>query len=207
MALPATDNFSGTNDQPITTSGNWGAGPTDSGCTYYTNWAYGGSHPGVNYWTADAFSNDQYSKIKLVAATIPAYSGVTVRHSNSVRTHYLFYTVSGTTFQLYKRINGSYTQIGSDYSINYVQNAYIELSISGTTLTPSYNGVAQSTQTDSAIDAGAAGIFISGTLADDWEGGDVAAGGNTYTASGALTASGAVSRGHCEFNRTQSGAL
>ncbi len=82
---------------------------------------------------------------------------------------------------LQKCVNNTTTKLGSTYSRTLTDGDTIKLEVSGTTLTPYHNGTALATQDDSSLSAGYAGLYIAGAGGsfpmDDWEGGNVAAGG------------------------------
>jgi hypothetical protein len=178
MSLPATDNFNRTDANPI--GGNWTtitgfeAGQISSN-RYAPN--QGGSYEGGSFWNADVFAKDQYSQAK--AATIYTYSRVAVRIASGAKTLYFWgYYNPANVQKMEKVVAGVFTQIGSDYSISLNTNDLLKLRIEGTTLTPSVNGVDQTTQTDSAIESGSPGLTAYyASRWDDWEGGNVAAGG------------------------------
>lgn len=181
MALPATDGFAAADGTALTTySANW----TYNSGTWVinTNSVYpntGGTEEGA-HWNADAFNNDQYAQVILVAVAANQWRGAAVRCHASTANYYGYYGSSADKL-LFKLVSGSWTQIGSAGSAGAV-NDILRLEVSGTTLTPKLNGVTDSAigaQTDSAIASGSAGIAGYGTQTtarlDDWEGGNLGA--------------------------------
>jgi hypothetical protein len=173
MALPATDDF---NDGAGVTPANWTEQLNGIHCTA------GGTCIGdVNdlnfaYWSGDVFADDQYSKAKYVNG---AYAGVTVRASGSGAGAYNAYVlqVRFEVSALFKKfVNGSETLLQS-FAVPLL-NAIIEIRAVGSSISVYYDGVQQgTTEIDSALAAGSAGIMFSGDVAelDDWEGGNIAA--------------------------------
>jgi hypothetical protein len=181
-ALPATDDFA-PSENPITT--NW------TTMTGYGDFeAVGGiareasaGTPAAMYWDADAFNDNQYSKA-VMGWTVLNY-GVCVRMSPTAATLYDFPCQDDSNAKLYKCIAGSWTQLGADYVITMADGGTIQLSVSGTTLTPSVNGVDLATRTDASIASGSPGIRSGNADSqyDTWEGGNVSAAGQDYTES------------------------
>jgi hypothetical protein len=197
MALPATDSFTGTDANPI--GGNWTTVTGRLALQRVSNQVAGqDDNDSVAYWNADTFADNQYSQVVFKSSSFILVSGVIVRASSSANTFYLFYQQTSTTMRIYRIVNGSATQLGSDYAINYAQNNVVRLEVSGTVLTPYVNGTPYTTQTDDQIASGSAGLWIKGAInySDDWEGGNVAAGGGTSITppAGSLSASGILPR-------------
>lgn len=186
MALPATDNFN----------------RTDGGLG--SNWtaAYGalailsnqvrpnnvGDEAGL-YWNADTFAADQYSQATYAVAGANDAIGVAVRMSGSGATanYYMAYC-DGATLYLGKVINGVWSQIGATDS-GWAAGDLIRLEVEGTTLRVKRGSTTRLTATDSSISSGSAGLagynaFSAGRI-DNWEGGNLSAGGaQTITATG-----------------------
>ena len=182
MALPATDNFNRANEVPIAT--NWSTAGNSNGMYLVSNQLHGpGTLEGCSYWDADAFGNDQYSSGTCIT-TSPWGGGPAVRISASVQSYY-FFGIGNGYFRGCKYVAGVFSQIGSNYTSTPANGDVLKLSISGTTLTPTLNSVEQSTRTDSSLSAGSAGMAAYDLAAkwDNWEGGDVAAGGISISVS------------------------
>ncbi len=149
---------------------------------------YAGSYNFIDWWNADTFGNDQYSQAK-IGSVVGSYGGVAVRCASAAATCYLWVHVGSGVFRLRKLVNNSYTQIGSDYNtgVTPATGDLYKLSVSGTTLTPSFKGVDYATQTDSDISSGSAGItgYYDARI-DDWEGGNVGIGALSITVTEAL---------------------
>lgn len=184
MALPATDAFTGTDGTQLTTySANWtlqlGDFDIQSNALAPDSLANSDS---LACWTADTFNADQYSQIKIVAvSTAPASIGPAVRVASGATTAYLLFH-SSAAWELWKVVAGTWTKINNGASRTLQVNDVLRLEISGTTLTVKINGVAQgSPTTDSDIASGYAGLHANKDDAnhrgDDWEGGNLAAGG------------------------------
>ena len=189
MALPATDDFQGTDGDALTTySSNWTLNTGDfkiqeSGGAGRVTPDEPANEAGA-HWNADSFNNDQYAELTLIASVGPAvFIGPAVRCAASGGTYYGFY-VSTAEKYLFKMVSGSFTTLASSSSNIPGANDVLRIEASGTTITPKVNGTTDSdlgAQTDSAISSGSAGICgygsSSGTRGDDFEGGNVAAGG------------------------------
>lgn len=184
MALPATDTFTAADDTALTTySANW----TLNGGNFQINTnALASNADGANtlaHWNADAFADNQYSQITVVALGT-SYDGVwaAVRCASAAHTGYTFegYPTAVDYNQLWKYAAGVGTQIGSSGTVNVQVNDVLRIEANGTTITPLLNGVTTGTpgaQTDSSIDSGSAGVggFGNATAgrSDNWEGGNL----------------------------------
>jgi hypothetical protein len=183
MALPATENFTGT-------AGNLSASWTQQRTTrrVQRNGSGLGTQDAIDandvnaFWNADAFANDQYSQIVPVGFGSGAM-GVTVRAANtgdSAWDAYELYTdgLSGAGHtELAVIVNGASTVLRS-FATTVATGNTIKLDAVGTTLTAYKNGVSLGTQTDSTYGSGSAGInSFWGTGAaptfDNWEAGNV----------------------------------
>ena len=194
MALPATDTFTGADGTSLPTySANWSVNTgafvinTNGVCTNSADAECGAG------WNADTFDNDQYALGTLVdTASQYHLFGVAVRvHTDGTTdTYYGFYTNVTGGNQLFRQVAGTWSQLGSEGTVG-ANGQIIRLSVSGTTLTPTINGVTTNTpgaQTDNSIASGRAGLsgYSAGTAnrLDNWEGGNLnaAATGNPYYA-------------------------
>jgi hypothetical protein len=127
-----------------------------------------------------SYNHDQYSEITVTSSPLSIWVAPTVRAQSSGDLYAgLYYNNAGTyTLLIYKRVGGSWDQLGSSYVIGSTPLAAgtkLRLVVSGTTLAFMQDGVERLTATDSDISSGAPGIVIwsnTDTL-DDWSGGDV----------------------------------
>jgi hypothetical protein len=177
MALPASDNFNRANENPL--AGNWTTAPGASAMQLFSNQVTGSTGANcTSFWNADTFGNDQYSQVTPVDNTnFGAGLAVRVRTTTQYDCYILFLNASGSV-QIYKIIAGSVTLLSSP-NFAYAAGDVIKLEAVGTTLTAYKNGVAQANPaTDSALTAGAAGLFANNfnLFLDDWEGGNVTTG-------------------------------
>lgn len=135
------------------------------------------------YWTADAFGDDQKSKLTMV--TRPAFGfNVRVRGSTSVRTNYGG-GFDGNNFaprtRIWKFISGVATSLAvAAIGDDLVAADIAELEVKADALELFINAVSLLTQTDMDIASGKVGIGMFHTTADvgmmdDWFGGDSAA--------------------------------
>ena len=182
MALPATDAFTGSDGDTLTTySSNWTQNRGTMNIN--TNACYGssGSHD-CYHWNADTFNNDQYSEIVLTALSGSAdWMGVTCRADtgSGVQSFYLWDTRDTGDSYLVKYVTGSPTTIANASDGIRSVSDVLRLEVTGTTLDPLLNGstAAMTSQTDSALSSGYAGVGgyggSTGMRGDDWEGGDL----------------------------------
>lgn len=109
-----------------------------------------------------------------------AQNGVLARflstsNSDATETYYLAH--ANPAFQLFKRVAGTFTQLGAN-GTNVVNGDIIKLRCSGTTITTYINGTNIHTQTDSSISGNLrCGIYSSNNnnIMDDWQANDLAA--------------------------------
>lgn len=178
MALPATDNF--TRADASTLGANW---TEDLNILRIVSnvcaGASGGSNEGYAYWNADSFTNDQYSQCTATLSGGTYGYGPMVRLTivAGVRLCYWAFIDSASTVTIY-RMSG-FSAVGAQFTGLTVSNGDLwRLSIVGTTLTLSQNGVSLGTRTDVIITAGSPGVGIyaeRGTLGS-WQGDNAGAG-------------------------------
>jgi hypothetical protein len=180
MALPAIDNFNRI-ENPL--AGNWTT-VTDRNGLKATGTICAGSTAGVgnaSYWNADAFNDNQYSLAEIKGGG--TYQGTIIRVSAVANTFYFLDVVSDSAISLYKCINGSYSQIGSQAAANCTAGHIVKIDANGTTITCYVDGASKISETDSAIASGSAGLEVYDNYLiygfDNWEGGNVATGGRT----------------------------
>lgn len=140
-------------------------------------------------YSATTFGNDQYGQVKVVSSTTGSVGlGAMCRGSDSARTYYFAYgkVATGGTWFLKKRVAGTASDLTSG-SVDVAANDVMYIEASGTSISLKKNGVTVlGPITDSAIASGWAGFIVfvdSGVVGDavidDWEGGDLSAGGRT----------------------------
>ena len=182
MSLPASDNFNRPSEYPL--AGNWTTAPGANAFDKSTTGVYPPtSRETIMYWNADAFGNDQYSQVKLsnMYGNGPA---VRIKTSGTTINAYLFISHDGTSgLDFYKCVEGSYSQIGSTHARTNSDGDIFKLVVTGTAFDMYVNGDLEVSQTDLSLSSGSAGMigFSSYKAMDDWEGGDVAAGGGRTT--------------------------
>ena len=187
-ATSVTDNFNRAN-------GTLGASWTDmsDGGLAISSQVVAGTKTGTSgdIRTAETYTSDQSSQIEVTATQISGgqWIGPAVRAQNGGQNLYLgiyFWNSGQPELMLFKRINGSFTQLGSTYlSGALAAGTQLNLSVSGSTLSFSQNGVVRITATDSTLTGGAPAVMAYGTATgDNWVG-----------TSGASTGSGSYSVG------------
>ena len=180
MALPATDAFTGTtNDQLTTYSANWTL--RDGDFDIQTN-QVAPDDPAADeccaYWNADVFNSNHYAKI-----TPNAYAngliGVATRIQSGANSYYGVYSGAAASYS-FDVDAGAWTQRFADASI--ATGTVLELRSNGDAHDVYEDDVLNSTLsfTDAGgLSGGAAGICgyndDAGCLADSWEGGDIGA--------------------------------
>jgi hypothetical protein len=177
FALPATDSFTGTDNGPL--SANWTT--LDGGWKIITNRAESTVAGGnLAMWNADTFADDQYAQATVTTIT-GWIAGPGVRLA-SLRGYII--TVEATSSQIViQRINSdeSYTALQTIGSLTITSGDLWRLEAEGTTLRAYQNGVQRGSATDATYSSGAAGIFAynaGSSWLDDWEGGNLAGGGD-----------------------------
>jgi len=186
MSVLATDDFNRGDNADL--GANWT--PNFNSFKIVSNVAEPNSVSGnVERYSGLTWPNDQYSQAALtgtLSTTDDEGCGPGVRCSTaSANTLYLAQadTNGSGHARVYKVVDGSYTNLLNATQAWSVNDVYY-LEIQGTTLIQKRNGTQiGSSATDSAIAAGAAGVWgvqARGTL-DNWEGGDFAAGSSSCT--------------------------
>ncbi len=203
MALPATDNFNGTNGTALQTyNPSWtvvaGEIQIQSGGIIEPSVAYSN----VAKWNADSFNANQYAKSLIKNwSTSAANVGVAVRVQTSDNCYY-FYTQplnGGNASFTGKNVNGTWTNNGSSRG-TFANGDYLVLEVSGTTLTPKKNTTSLTTWTDSTFASGSAGVVVYYTgnttpSTDDWEGGNLGGAAAEYFSGIDLGMNRGISRG------------
>jgi hypothetical protein len=182
----ATDNFDRA-DGVVGT--NWSTPSGGYDLTISSNQVTGANATNCGWWNAVSFANNQYSEIKIIDNH--GNIGPTVRMSGSLSAlnYYKFQKCSwDAVVRIMKRVAGTETAVGADYTESISNGDTVRLSISGNVLTPYINGTPLATRTDvdSSLASGSAGIHLNGGTggtADDWVAGDVAGDETLYARS------------------------
>ena len=141
--------------------------------------------------TGESYLSNQSSQIEVTSTQLSGgqWIGAAVRAQNAGQNLYLglyFWNSGNPELMLYKRISGSWTQLGSSsFQGALAAGTQLNLSVSGSTLTFSQNGVARITATDTSLTGGAPGVMAYGTpTGDNWVGAGTT--GPTYTVGGTI---------------------
>ena len=188
----ASDNFNRAN-------GSLGANWTDMtvGGLAISNDAVIGTQAAGNsgdIYTGTAFGSDQSSQIQLTSTPIGGgqWIGPAVRAQNGGQSLYvgIYWGNNGNPeLELFKLLNGGWTQLGSSFaSGSLAAGTELTLSVTGSTLSFSENGVVEITATDTSLTGGAPGIMAYGTsTAGDWVGGTNGASSGPYSIGGTVS--------------------
>ncbi len=110
--------------------------------------------------TGESYLSDQSSQIEVTSTQLSGgqWIGAAVRAQNSGQNLYLglyFWNNGNPELMLFKRISGNWTQLGnSSFQGALAAGTQLNLSVAGSTLTFSQNGVARITATDTSLDRG-----------------------------------------------------
>lgn len=182
MALPATDNFTGA-DFTFPPSANWTA--IDGNLQILSNQCDGVAADGnCDYWNADLFNHDQYSQCVMYGyteSTVGQGGGPAIRLSGTVVGY--FANVESTSQITLYRLDGdeTYTNLTTITGLSLTSGvSVIRLAGRGSSLRVLVDNVDVGGADDPFYSGGAPGIFIFGSdfKADDWEGGNMPAGGS-----------------------------
>jgi hypothetical protein len=177
MALPATDTFTGTNDDPL--SANWTS--QVGAWRIINNAAYSGDAnlPNIAWWNADSFNADQYAQADI--GILSNGGGVGVRLDSGSDGYCVNFNVGAGEAYLNRLDAGTATSLQTITGLTIASFDTWRIEVAGTTLKVYQNGVQRGTnQTDSTHSAGAAGMIINGSgdqLIDNFEGGNLGGGG------------------------------
>ena len=193
-AGPVSDNFNRAN-------GSLGANWTDMtvGGLAISNQVVTGTRTGTgaagssgDIRTGEAYTGDQFSQIEVTSTQISGgqWIGPAVRAQNGGQNLYVgiyFWNNGNPELMLFKEINGNWTQLGSSYASGpLAAGTQLDLSVIGSALSFSQNGVVRITATDTSLTGGAPAIMAFGTpTADNWVGGNATAGA-TYSIGGTV---------------------
>lgn len=175
-----SDNFNRAN--AVNLGGNWTVGPIATlfidGNTCATNNIGGTSE--YEYWSANTFSPNQYSEATILS--VNNFSAVVVRGSAVADTYYgggcNAFSFGNNRQRIWKRIAGVDTSLAVAAATVIAANDLVRLTVSGTLLTLSVNGVNVLSVIDTTLATGNPGLASrsAGTLVhtfDDWTGGGV----------------------------------
>ncbi|HCM36337.1 MAG TPA: hypothetical protein DIS53_00140 [Candidatus Wildermuthbacteria bacterium] len=167
-----TDNFN------TDTSANWtadnGSFTIDAGNSNIFECA--GTECVARYSATALSTKDHYAQVAILTVG-NSWNGPMIRKMNSSTLTYYAHLYQGNsqTTQLFKRVNGSYSQVGGNYNYTHSSGDVYKIQAAGTTITTYVNGVQAHSQTDSAIDEQfRAGIVSNNTDTDfdDFQAGD-----------------------------------
>ena len=193
FAATSSDNFTRAN-------GSLGADWTDMsvGGLAISNDAVIGTQASANsgdIYTGQTFGSDQFSQIELTSTQLSGgqWIGPAVRAQDGGQDLYLgiyWWNNGNPELMLFKLVNGNWTQLGSAHpSGALAAGTQLNLTVTGSTLSFSENGVVEVTATDTSLTGGAPAIMAYGTpTAGNWVGGD-----GTSSVAGTYSIGGTVS--------------
>lgn len=192
LCLPAlasaqsTDNFNRANG---TLGVTW---TTQAGaCGIVSNQAYGTTANADNicFYNNASFANNQYSKTTVATAT-DGWAGVTVRASStgvSMNAYVFYAATAGRTSELWAVVAGSWSLISNSGFGTFAATDIVEIDASSSSIFVKRNGAqVGSTHSNGSLSSGSPGLAwytpttTTDAQSDTWEGGDIAAAGNTY---------------------------
>lgn len=129
------------------------------------------------FWNAHAFSNDQYSQIR-IRSTMGgvAFGYASVRAAGTSNTTYDHYhlTVEDTVVRIAEVVDGTRTVINSYTGLTINVGDTFKLEAQGTSLRTYHNTTLLGTETDATLTSGAAGVCVYGDgIIDDFQAGDI----------------------------------
>ena len=143
--------------------------------------------------TSETYGSNQSSQVEVTSTQLSGgqWIGPAVRAQNGGQNTYLgiyFWNSGSPQLRLYKRISGTWIQLGSSFSSGALPaGTQLQLQASGSSITFSQNGVSRISVTDTSLTGGAPGIMAFGTArADNWSGSTLAASAS-YTVGGTLS--------------------
>jgi len=144
--------------------------------------------------SGEAYASDQSSQIEVTATQISGgqWIGPAVRAQNGGQDLYLglyFWNNGSPQLMLFKRTGGNWTQLGASYpSGPLAAGTQLLLTVTGSTLSFSANGVVRITATDTSLTGGAPAIMAYGTpTGDNWVGGGSTGAPPTYSIGGTVS--------------------
>ena len=146
-------------------------------------------------YTGQTFGSDQFSQIELTATQLSGgqWIGPAVRAQDGGQDLYVgiyWWNNGNPELMLFKLVNGNWTQLGSAYpSGPLAAGTQLNLTVTGSTLSFSENGVVEVTATDTSLTGGAPAIMAYGTpTAGNWVGGDgTSSVAGTYSIGGTIS--------------------
>jgi len=132
-------------------------------------------------WASPCDSDDNFSQVTFSVWGSGEYGGLWVRTNGATGTNaligYMFrQDVTSDNVKLYKRVTGTYTQLGSTVGNADSAGDVLRMEVSGSDLSCQVNGTPLIEVTDTAISSGKyVGIraTATGSDLDDWSGGDL----------------------------------
>lgn len=177
-----SDNFNRVDENPLSGGGNWTTVTNEVAPKIVSNVIVPGTADvwNASYYSGATFANDQYSRADIQPGGTNG-EGLICRVQSGVETMYrLHFSSAANKWRVYKIVNGTSSQLGTDSGTFPIYPATVEMRCTGTstvTIEYIYNGTSQGTQTDSSstITGGNPGIELinSGAALDNWYGGDL----------------------------------
>lgn len=202
MALPVTDNFTGSNGTALTTySSSWSINAGDfaiQGNALAANGATSTTESAARR-NDEAFPPNQYAQATISAkgAVLNAKIGVGVRIATDGSANYygIYYDDDSGDVLMFKVVGGTWTQLGAAFNGTLAVGTIIRLEIKGTTLEyfrdTGAGFVSQGTRTDSDLSSGAAGVvgrgLTTGQTIDDFSAGTFGSAAVSGTATTGIT--------------------
>lgn len=200
MALPASSDFTGASENPISEGGNWNDDTSTfnrcqrdgSGNAQGTG---GGSHC---LWAADTFGDDHYSEVELSGSTW-SFTGPSVRHNTSKNDKYIGVIHGTTTLRIYKVVASAYTQLATKTVTALSAGDKLKLEVTGSSLElfvdTGSGWVSELTATNSDVTGNGSGLHFndSSSTVTAWGGGDL--GGSSAIVSLVVQQHGSLSGG------------
>jgi hypothetical protein len=142
--------------------------------------------------TGEAYSSDQYSQIEVTASQLSGgqWIGAAVRAQSGGQNLYVglyFWNNGNPQLMLFKRINGSWTQLGAYATGPLAAGTQLRLSAAGSALSFSVNGAVYVTASDTSLIGGSPALMAYGTpTADNWTGAGTGSSPPSYTVGGTV---------------------
>jgi hypothetical protein len=196
MALPVSETFTGTDFTTLQAhNSNWTA--LSGSIVLYNNAARGAASGGESYylWNGDAFETDQYVQGRALYSGYAdwGYPGLLCRATDA-NNYYLVNWATNDKIYLTRRAGGISADIGTANKPEHGQ--MVRLECEGSNIRVLVDGETVISVTDSALSAGAAGIYFYSNLEaliDDWEAGNLASAPVTHDLTAtAISSPGAV---------------
>ena len=154
-----------------------------------TNSAYSG-----DIRTGETYASDQSSQIEVTSTQLSGgqWIGAGVRAQNGGQSLYLglyFWNNGNPELMLFKRISGNWTQLGaSSFQGALGAGTQLNLSVSGSTLSFSQNGVVRITASDTSLTGGAPAVMaFGGPQGDNWVGVGTNSSAPTFSVGGTIS--------------------